>query len=287
MIRFLIVLLFFTYVEKSHATVSLLTPSLIGHKPVFSPGYKGRLLVGDTVEFIPGYFDEDGDLPSPDMTYHFYISTAEGVFIQTLQNSNSLSLFLTPQMSGKHIAVKAQPHSMTGIPAQGDEVTYVFPYPVGHLQGVTALGTGLYVGSDGSQCILDGVWTTGYAPNCVVYRLDPQNFGWIAHDTFFEVSYSTSFAARKFVFRGYWRQSKPGSLGVWAVYGCHDIACSNPQKITESKLLAFADGNNVVNGELRVINVKPYYRYRFVYEGGAVDPNGGKGSGSFNEIEIE
>lgn len=287
MIRAISWLLFFMCVAHSHAAVSSLTPALVGHKPVFVPDYKGRLLVGDRIEFVPGYYDADGDLPSPDMNYHFYISTIDGELIQSLQYGHSLSLLLTPQMSGKYIAVRAQPRSISGVPAQGDEVTYVLPYPVGHLQGVTALGKGLYVGSDGRQCILDGAWTTGYSPNCVVYRLDPQNFGWVAHETFFEVSYSTSFAARKFVFRGYWRQSKPGSLGVWAVYGCHDITCSHPEKITESKPLSFADGNNFTNGELRVINVRPYYRYRFVYEGGAVDANGGKGSGSFNEIEIE
>ncbi|HDO1315544.1 hypothetical protein [Aeromonas veronii] len=284
---FIFFVIFILYATNSFATVSSLTPALIGHKPVLSPDYKGRLLVGDNVEFVPGYYDEDGDLPLPDMTYHFYTSMADGELIQSLQFSHSLSLFLTPQMSGKYIAVRTQPRSISGVPDQGDEVTYVLPYPVGHLQGVTALGTGLYVGSDGSQCILDGFWTTGYAPNCIAYRLGYQNFGWVAHDTFFEVSYSTSFAARKFVFRGYWRQSKPGSLGIWAVYGCHDIACSNPEKITESKPLSFADGNNIANGELRVINVRPYYRYRFVYEGGAVDANGGTGAGSFNEIEIE
>ncbi|MGL6607842.1 hypothetical protein [Aeromonas hydrophila] len=270
-----------------HATTSPLTPEVVGHKPEFSPSYQGRLLVGDTVKFISGYKDVDNDLPSPEMRYKYYLSTQEGQFISALQDSTSPSLLLTPLLSGGYIAVKTKPLSLSGVPVAGDEITYVFPNSIGPLQGVTSLGTGLSVGNDGGRCILDGSWTTEYSSDCILYRLGDKNFGWVANKRFFEVSYDSSFAAKKFIFRGYWRQSKPGSLGIWAVYGCHDITCSDPRKITESKAISFVGVESVENGELRVVEVRPYYRYRFVYEGGVVDANGGKGYGSFNEIEIE
>lgn len=271
----------------THAVSSMPTPAIVGHKPELSPAFKGRLLVGDNITFLPGFHDKDGDQASPMMQYEFFASTADGHEIASLQQGYSTSYFLTPALNGQYLGVKTIPLSVSGDPNVGDPVKFIFPYPIGHLLGVTAVGKGLFVGSEGNQCILDGVWTTGYSPTCVVYRLDPENFGWEPQSTFFEVSYNAAFAASKFIFRGYWRQNKAGSLGIWAVHGCLDINCSVSRKISESKALSFAEGANEEGGTIRVINVRPYYRYRFIYEGGKVDANGGMGSGSFNEIQIE
>lgn len=268
------------------ATLSAPSPTVVGHKPVLHPSYAGRLLVGDSITFLPGYQDKDHDPQSSEMEYEFYISSSEGEMLTPLYQGENPSLHLGPQMNGQYLAVKTQAISTTGDPLLGEPITYVFPHRVGHLLGVTDVGKGLTIGSEGQQCILDGQWTINYSPTCVVYKLDTANFDWTPYETYFEVSYNAAFAATEFIFHGYWRQSKAGSLGIWAVYGCTDIACSQPKQITANKLLAFSSETNTSNAIIKVTDVQAYYRYRFVYIGGATDANGGKGSGSFNEIQI-
>ncbi|EKO3563399.1 Ig-like domain-containing protein [Vibrio fluvialis] len=144
--------------------------------------------------------------------------------------------------------------------------------------GVVALGTGLKVGSAGTQCLTDGQMGTGYNPNCITYNLNAPDLGFVPEDTYLTLEVSGSRPVTSIQFTGYYRQGYPDALGYWDIYGCFVTTCSN------RVLLLSPTGTWNFGKKFTFSNNTVFPFYQFVFSSGPAYAKGGSGSGNFSEL---